>query len=65
MLVGDQVDGSAQRIDAEIGRHHALVDLYMVNQVHGQIGQRHLRALGVEGHAIDEEAYGVARHAVE
>ena len=59
------VDGATQRIGAEPGRHHPFIDFHMVDEAHGQVGQRHAAALCVEGHTVEEVAHGVARHAVD
>ena len=65
LAVGNNVHGPAQGIAAKPGRHHTFVDLDMVNQVDGQIRQIHPGTLGVEGDAVDEVAYGIARHAID
>ena len=62
--VRHDVDGSAQGVRAEPRGHHALVYLDMVYQVHGQISQRHLRTLRVQGNTVQEVAHRIARHAV-
>ena len=65
LAVGDDVHGTSQCIAAEPRRHNALVDLYMVDEVDGQICQRHARAFCVQRHAVNEVADGIARHAVD
>ena len=61
----DDVHGAAQCVAAEAGGNHALVDFHTVDDVHGQVGQRHAGSLGVERHPVEEIADGVAAHPVD
>ena len=61
----DDVHGAAQRVAAEAGGNHTFVYFHAVDDVHGQVGQRHAGPLGVERHPVEEIADGVAAHPVD
>ena len=63
--VGDNIDGTAQGIATQPSRYHTLVNLNVVNQVYGQIGQGHARTFRVERYTVDEIAHGIARHTID
>ena len=64
-FVCHQVDGTSQSIASQIGRYYTFVHLYMVDHIHGDIGQCHLDAFRIERYAVDEITNGVARHTIE
>ena len=63
--VRDDVDGAAQRVAAEADGNHAFVDFHTLDDVHGEVGQRHAGAFGIERHAVEEVADRVAAHPVD
>ena len=62
---GDDVDGSTQRVGAEAGGHHSLVDFYVIYDADRQVGQRDATAFGFERKSVDEIAHGIARQTID
>ena len=63
--VRDDVHGTTQRVASEAGGNDTFIDFDPVDDVDGQVGQRHAGALGVERHPVEEIADRVPAHAVD
>ena len=64
LLIGNDVDGTAQGIASQIGRNHSFKNFYAVDDVGRKIGQGNSRPFGIQWHPVQEITDGITGHTI-
>jgi len=63
--LSDDVNRTTQCIRAQRGRYYTFIDFHPVDQVDGQVCERHTAPFAIQRHTVDEVAHGITGQPVD